>query len=257
MPRSARKKCDSGIYHIMLRGINRQDIFYDEEDYQRFREIMNNVKGPGKCEIYGYCLMANHVHLLLQEKEAAISTIMKRIGTSYAWWYNKKYDREGHVFQDRYKSETIEDEQYLLSVLRYIHSNPVKARLVPEPEQYKWSSCGRYYGEPECPPGLTDTAFILGIIADNEEAAIAQLKEYTKHENSDKFLDIEVKPKKSDESLYQDIQALLNGQPVTVLQTMDKQKRDEIIRQAKKIEGATQRQIARVTGINQSIVFKA
>jgi putative transposase len=130
MPRGPREKSGSGIYHVIVRGINRQDIFHDEEDYTHYLEAMSRAKSIGKFEIYGYCLMSNHVHLLLHEKEETISSVMKRIGVSYAWWYNKKYDRAGHVFQDRYKSETVENDEYLLNVLRYIYKNPVKAQMV-------------------------------------------------------------------------------------------------------------------------------
>jgi REP element-mobilizing transposase RayT len=93
MPRSAREKSESGIYHVMVRGINRQDIFHDEEDYSQYLEAINRAKSIGKFEIYGYCLMSNHVHLLLHEKEETMSSVMKQIGVSYAWCYNKKYDR--------------------------------------------------------------------------------------------------------------------------------------------------------------------
>src|SRR6266540_25731 len=135
MPRHAREKCESGIYHIILRGINRQSIFHDDEDYQRFIETMDRVKNPNKFELYGYCLMGNHVHILLHEQKDEIATIMKRVGVSYARWYNWKYDRVGHVFQDRYKSEVVEDERYLMSLLQYIHNNPVAAQIVTEPEE--------------------------------------------------------------------------------------------------------------------------
>ncbi len=133
MARCARQKSSTFIYHVLLRGINRQDIFYDEEDYCRFLEIVKRVETSGSVAVYGYCLMGNHVHLLLQEKEEELSVIMKRIGTSYAWWYNTKYDRVGHVFQNRFQSEVVETEAYLLEVLRYIHNNPVKAKLAATP----------------------------------------------------------------------------------------------------------------------------
>jgi putative transposase len=83
----------------VMRGINRQDIFYDEDDYQRFMGTLERLK-TDKFEVYGYCLMSNHVHLLIREKSEEIPQIMKRIGTSYAWWYNRKYQRTGQVFQD-------------------------------------------------------------------------------------------------------------------------------------------------------------
>lgn len=259
MPRCAREKSESGIYHVIVRGINRQDIFHDEEDYSQYLEAIKRAKSIGKFEIYGYCLMSNHVHLLLHEKEEPMAFLMKRIGVSYAWWYNKKYDRAGHLFQDRYKSETVENDEYLLSVLRYIHKNPVKAQMVLKPEQYKWSSCKTYYCQSEYPVELANTAFILGILAENEDSARDRFREYMKQDNSDnKFLEIEVQlKKKSDESIYKEIQNILNGGSLSELQTMEKPRRNEILRQIKKIDGATQRQIARVTGINQSIVFKA
>ena len=257
MPRHAREKSESGIYHIILRGINRQSIFHDDEDYQRFLETMDRVKKPGKFELYGYCLMGNHVHLLLREQKDEIATIMKRIGVSYARWYNWKYDRVGHAFQDRYKSEVVKDEGYLLSLLRYIHNNPVKARIAADPKDYKWSSCKSYFRGHEYPKGLTNTTFILGILSENEEIARRSLGELMQQENSDHFLENETKARISDDDLYQEIQKILNGQPITVLQTVEKKKRDEMLRHLKELDGVTQRQIARVTGINQSTVFKA
>jgi REP element-mobilizing transposase RayT len=257
MPRHAREKCESGIYHIILRGINRQSIFHDDEDYQRFLETMDRVKNPGKFELYGYCLMGNHVHLLLHEKKYEIATIMKRVGVSYARWYNWKYDRVGHVFQDRYKSEVMEDEGYLINLLRYIHNNPVKAQIVKDPKDYKWSSCNSYSRGCDYPKGLANTSFILGILSENEEIARRSYEELMKQESSDQFLDIETKVRRSDDNLYKEIQKILKGQPITALQTMDKKERDEIIRHLKGLGGITQRQIARVTGINQSTVFQA
>ena len=142
---------------------------------------------------------------------------MKRIGISYAWWYNWKYGRVGHLFQDRFKSESIKDDNQLLSVIRYIHNNPVKAGLVKEAEEYKWSSCRTYYGAKEYPIGLADTHFILELLSSNKTSAINILKKYTKEDNQDKFLDYEIKMRKSDEELRREILDILNGEPVAVV----------------------------------------
>jgi len=241
----------------MIRGINRYDIFHDEEDYQRFLETLLRIKGSNNYEIYAYCLMTNHVHLILHEKKDEISRTMKRIGISYAWWYNWKYGRVGHLFQDRFMSESIKDDNQLLNVLRYIHNNPVKAELVMEAEEYKWSSCRIYYGAKEYPIGLTDTDFIFGLLSSNKTSAINILKKYTKEENQDKFYDYEVKIRKSDEELRVEILAILNGEPVAMLQTIDKKKRNEILKKIKEIQGTTQRQISRITRINQSIISQS
>ena len=240
----------------MTRGINRQDIFCDQDDYRRFLEIFNRAK-TDKFEVYGYCLMSNHVHLLIREKSEEIHQIMKRLGTSYAWWYNQKYQRTGHVFQGRYGSECVKDDGYLLTVIRYIHNNPVKAGMVSKPEDYCWSSIQAYYGWPEKLVGLTDVDFILGIFAEQRTEAIRRFHEHMKIKNQDTCLDAEIKQRKTDGELKAEIETMLNGDPITILQTIEKQKRDEILRRIKVIEGVTQRQIARVTGLNQNMVFKA
>jgi REP element-mobilizing transposase RayT len=108
----------------MLRGINRQAIFADEEDYCKLIETIQRIKEKSGFELYGYCLMGNHVHLLLREARESISVSMQRVCSSFVHWYNRKYDRFGHLFQERYRSEVVEDEAYLLTVLRYIHQNP-------------------------------------------------------------------------------------------------------------------------------------
>jgi putative transposase len=146
MPRHARKKSKTGVYHVMVRGINKEIIFHDDEDRRKFLYILAKVKEGYPFELLGYCLMNNHVHLLIREGTENISQIMKRIGTRYAIYFNSKYDRKGHLFQNRFRSERVEDEEYLLTVLRYIHQNPVKAFLVNDTKDYLWSSYRAYLG---------------------------------------------------------------------------------------------------------------
>ena len=101
MPRKPRESSGTGIYHVMLRGINRQDIFDDTEDYWTFIKMMSAVP----CYIYAYCLMPNHVHLLIAEKSLKVGEVVKSIASCYVPYYNKKYGRIGHLLQDRFKSE--------------------------------------------------------------------------------------------------------------------------------------------------------
>ena len=256
MVRSAREKSASGIYHVMLRGINRQDIFCDAEDYWHFLEIVKRVKESGSCIIYGYCLMENHVHLLLCERGQELAVIMKRIGTSYAWWYNKKYDRVGHLFQNRFRSEAVETETYLLGVLRYIHHNPVKAKLSLTPDLYKWSSYQAYCrGQDDF--GITDTTLVLNTFNCDIESAVKQFIDFMEQKSNEQFLDDSSKERKSDVQLICEIKELLNGQALDSLQSMETRNRNEIIQRIKGKTGVTQRQIARVTGLHPSIVFKA
>lgn len=130
MPRKSRESSGTGIYHVMLRGINRQNIFYDVNDYETFLESLRKLVHPtdeqhrplpSHCIVYAYCLMPNHVHLLLQEKDEGLAFVMKSLGVAYAWHYNKKYQHLGPVFQDRYRSEPVNDNAYFFTLLRYIH----------------------------------------------------------------------------------------------------------------------------------------
>lgn len=154
MPRRARKKSSTGIYHVMLRGIDRAVIFHDDEDCERFLSLMDECRHPlrhagedracpasgSAAGIFAYCLMGNHVHMLVQEGEEPIEKLMKRIGVRYAAWFNMKYRRTGHVFQDRFRSEPVEDDAYLLATCRYIALNPVKAGITEKPGVYEWCS---------------------------------------------------------------------------------------------------------------------
>ena len=115
MPKTARRKCESRIYHVMLRGINRQQIFEDREDYEKFLSVLKGVKLISGFKLYAYCLMGNHIHLLIKEEQEGLDQIFRRIGSRFVYWYNAKYDREGHLFQDRYKAEPVDCEEYLFS----------------------------------------------------------------------------------------------------------------------------------------------
>ena len=139
----------SGVYHVMLRGINKSDIFHDRMDYVKFRKLLELAVNPidelghpmpPRCQFFAYCMMTKHVHLLVKEKSDDIATLIKRIGGSYAQYYNLKYERVGHVFQDRFKSEPVENDAYFITLLRYIHQNPVAAGLTNDVISYEWSS---------------------------------------------------------------------------------------------------------------------
>ncbi len=257
MVRQARERCESCVYHIVLRGINRQDIFFDDDDYQRFLFTLEKKKSKKQFVVYGYCLMSNHVHLLIREGNDGISRIMSRIGTSYAWWYNRKYDRSGHVFQGRFGSECVRDDTHLLTVVRYIHNNPVKAKMVSVPEEYRWSSVRAYYGGCEHPAGLTEIEFVLAVISKNRTDAIKEFREFMKLKNEDICLDDQVKLRKTDEEVKAEIEAMMNGEPIGSMLGMENKKRQEILKKIKNSIGVTQRQIARITGISPNIVFKA
>lgn len=252
MPRHARDKSESGIYHIMLRGINKQDIFEDDEDRQRLLETIKHYKTISKYEIYGYCLMSNHVHILVKETEKPISSAIKRICGSYVYWYNWKYSRCGHLFQERYKSEIVEDEGYFLTVLRYIHHNPIKAGLSINVKDYNWSSYNEYMGKAV----VVDIDFAMDIFSSGRKKALELFEKYMNEPNEDKGLEIEEMTRITDSEIREHL-ACIGISNISDLQHLEKAKRDEIIRSFKSINGISVRQLSRVTGISKSVIDRA
>ncbi|WP_373665478.1 hypothetical protein SPSIL_021410 [Sporomusa silvacetica DSM 10669] len=249
MPRQAREKSESGIYHLMLRGINKQNIFEDEEDKKRFLETLEYYRRKSGYLLYGYCLMDNHIHLLIKEKNESISQLIKRISSSYVYWYNQKYERCGHLFQERFKSEAIETEEYFLVVLRYIHQNPLKAGITKNISKYLWSSYQGYIGN----SGNIDIDLALDIFSNDRTKAVELFKDYNNENNSDKCLDYTEKVAVSDKAVM-DYLSEMGITSISQLQQLNKEQRDEVIRKAKKIEGITIRQLARITGFSKSVI---
>ena len=130
------------VLHITARGNHRNDIFRDEEDFQIYLGLIKEALEfyNGDFEVYAYCLMDNHVHLLVKCKEKHISMFISRVHSLYAKIFNKKYRYIGYLFQNRYFTEVIENDSQFLSTCRYIHLNPIRAKMVGKPEEYEWSS---------------------------------------------------------------------------------------------------------------------
>ena len=244
MHRKARIKSNTGIYHIMLRGIDKRNIFLDNEDKLKFISDIKKAKEKADFNMFGYCLMDNHVHLLMQESEE-IGTSVKRITVAYAGWHNKKYDRIGHLLQNRYLSEPINCEQYLLTVLRYIHQNPVKARIVDNVNKYKWSSFGEYYlfynGE---------KTFIDGNLIQNYFNTFEEFNSYTNEFSKDEYLDI--KPTKCSDKKMTDI--IINTYKIKTLSNLDIDKKIEIIKKVYSNENTSIRQLGRIFGLSKTLV---
>lgn len=252
MPRVGRIKSKTGIYHIVIRGINRQNIFEEEEDSERFLATLKTAQEKSGYKLYAYCLMGNHIHLLIKEENEDLGITMRRIGASYVYWYNRKYDRHGHLFQGRYKSEVVEDDKYFLTVLRYIHQNPLKAGLVSDIEEYKWSSYREYLGRSR----LVDTEFAMGIFGTNREKALRSFQEFHLIAKDDHCLDINYSRRVTDKLAIEIIKKKCRVNYCSEIQAMPQNKRDEYLKILKE-EGLSTRQIARLTGISRGIVLKA
>ncbi len=147
MPRVRREKCPNSIYHIIVRGNNKEDIFKHYMVREVFLNRLKRYKEKFQMEIYVYCMMTNHVHLVVYDNGQDISKFMQGLSLSYAIYFNKKYNRSGHVFQGRFTSVMVKSDDYFIHVSKYIHLNPVKANIVEQAIQYKWSSFKIYMGK--------------------------------------------------------------------------------------------------------------
>ncbi|AOT71794.1 transposase [Geosporobacter ferrireducens] len=250
MPRMPRIKSKSGIYHIVMRGINRQIVFEDEEDCHKFIQNLQKYKEISEYKLYAYCLMGNHLHLLLMEDKEPLETVMRRICGSYVLWYNKKYGRIGYLFQDRFKSEPVEDDAYFLTVLRYILRNPVKAGIVTKVEDYLWTNYTDYIeGKYQ-----TDTDFALDILNVDREQAVMKFIEFIDKDNDDKCLEIKESRQITDNDAIKIIKDHCNVERGLDLQMIDVDKRNSYIKELKNEYGLSIRQIERLTGINRGII---
>ncbi len=232
----------------MLRGINQQQIFEDEEDNAKFIQVLKDCKAISEYKILAYCLMGNHVHILIKIEKEPIEQVFKRICGRYVYWYNVKYQRVGHLFQDRFKSEPVEDDAYLMAVIRYIHQNPVKAGLCEKIEDYKFSS----YSEFVSKSWLADTDFIFQMISKKE------FERFNNTENTDKCLEIEPEKKirVTDEQAKIIIEKHTNCKSISEFQKLDSVSRDEFI-SILKDNGLSIRQISRLTGTSKGLVEKS
>ena len=251
MARVARIRSSSGRYHVMLRGINKQTIFESDDDRYRFLSVLEEYTDANKFVLYAYCLMDNHVHLLIEELEDDISTAIKRLSSSYVIWYNNKYERCGHLFQERFKSEPVETDGYLITVLRYIHQNPIKAGLCKSVNDYKWDSYREYINEPK----IIDNGLCLSLFSDNKDKARELFVDYMNEDNDDDCLELEEYYKLRDQDVMEIIYDMEVGS-ISELQKLNKAERDLILKRLKGTKGVTLRQISRITGISKSLIGK-
>lgn len=146
MARGPRVEVEGGLYHVIARGNDRQDIFHDAEDHLKFISMLTTQKEKAHFYLYAYCLMTNHFHLLVERREESVGRMMLRLLTGYASYYNRKYKRVGHVFQGRHKAILCQSDAYLTKLVTYIHLNPVRAKMVNSAEDYPYSSHRAYLG---------------------------------------------------------------------------------------------------------------
>lgn len=257
MPRISRQISSTKVYHIILRGIDKQDIFLKEKDYYKFLEIIKETKERFEYDIYSYCLMNNHIHIVIYDKNDNLSKIMQSIEISYSIYFNKKYNRVGHLFQNRYLSKKVEEKEYFKMVCRYIHQNPQKAGI-EKTENYKWSSYKEYIGKHSI---INPKILLLILSPDNSKEKEEFIKFHNIESNQEIYdsIEYEMENRATDESVTRYICKVLNMKYEEIRQILNtnKEKRKEVLIECKKVKGVTNRQLARIFGINRKIIDRA
>jgi len=252
MPRHARQLSESGIYHIIFRGVNRCNLFEEEEDFAKLLDLLANVKAELGFKVLAYCMLDNHVHLLLNERSPGdITKIMAKMLAPYAYWFNRKYGRSGALIANRYRSEAVESDEYLLTLVRYIHQNPLFAGLSRAADGYRWNSYCDYIKGHSL---LTDTRLVLGMFSLDPEVAAREFAAFHDTlESNDYSYSEEVK--KTKEEVRQEFLSALGGIESSTIAGLPKNQRDAILAVLRD-RGFSIRQIERLTGVSRGIVAK-
>ena len=251
MPRVARKISMTKVYHIILRGNDRQDIFFEDQDYKKFLRLIIITKEKYQYEIYAYCLMTNHVHLIIYDKNSQISRIMQSIEISYSNYFAKKYDRNGHLFQNRFISKNVETENYLRRLCRYIHQNPLKAKISIT-EDYKWSSYNEFIYQSK----IISSQLILSMFGQTKKEAVKNFIQFHNDVINEMNEEIEYEgiAKLTDEQLEEKIKRILQLKQIQEIYMLDRNTRNEKICLLKNIQGTSKVQLARVLGMNRKML---
>ncbi len=248
MARLPRKTSATDIYHLMTRGVGKCIVFEDDKDRETFLDLLHNEAGEASVEIYAWCLMDNHYHLLVRGGIGDISTMMRKVNSRYAQYFNTRHGRVGHLFQGRFGSESVETEEYLIEVVRYIHQNPIKAGL-SESCDYRWSSYG----------SLRDGSW------SNPEQPVARL--FGSRESFVRFHEIpsacpscidvgRTRRAVSGEEALEIAKLVLGETRVEEVAGLPRTQRNKALRKLKHAR-LSLRQIERLTGVSKSVVGKA
>jgi len=226
MARQLRVEFENAFYHITSRGNQRDKIFYNPADRERFLKILSRTKERYGFLLHAYALMDNHYHLLLETPKGNLSQIMQNINTSYTVYVNRKYQRSGHLLQGRFKGIIVDKDRYLISLSRYIHLNPVRAKLVKELQDYPWTSY-RVFINQKAENSLVDTEETLSYFSNHRNKAVKAYREFVEADEG------------RDENPFATMEAgLLLGEgafKARVLRLIERIKVDEEIVQAKRL----------------------
>lgn len=255
MVRKPRQTSPTKYYHVMMRGNNRESVFQKYEQKHYFAELLKNTEMDSPLEIASYCIMNNHVHILAYGEIEDLSEAFKKINIQYAMVYNIKNERVGHVFQDRFRSETVRDDTYFLQVIRYIHNNPVTAKIIEKPEEYIWTSYREFLARRPTVVSPNQMDFINGLFAHNLE----HFKEFHFNRDYNEYLDTDedIEQNRSEiiRAIFKDISSSSENKEISSLLNSEEAKK-EAVRKLLKETSLSHRRIASLIGVNSSMVHR-
>jgi len=245
----------SKTYHIILKGIDNQNIFYDNQDRRIFLNHLSITKKEYAYNLYAYCLMDNHVHMVIKTENEFLSKSMHNLLIRYVSYFNKKYKRIGPLLQNRFKSKNIENQSYFLEVCRYVHRNPENAGFA-KTEDYEWSSYKEYIGKEK----IVDKNALLHYFDNDINKFIDYTMKNDEYKNLEEFADYELIGKISDEQVINIILQIFHIKDVSAISNFFKNRtKEEIemdIQRIKRIKGTNKTQIARIARISKVILSK-
>ena len=259
-----RKESPLSIHHVMYRGINKQQIFADDDDYGKFLTVLRKYEPICGFKLLAYCLMSNHIHLVIKTGEMPLGRIFQHVIPSFVYWYNKKYERVGSLFQARFKSRPICNNNQLLTVIKYVHQNPVKAAICKHPGHYQYSSFKGYFRN-----DLIDASYIRSFISpdgfnrfncdktDKKRKKGNPAQAQAQAEKEDFCIDIEdEKPRLNDKRAMEIMIRLSGCGNASEFQALDTALRDKALLDMR-IAGVSVSQANRITGISCGMIRKA
>ena len=249
--RSPRVHGESDIYHVIARGTGKQLIFEDDFDRTTFLSIMSSALAETATELYAWCLMGNHVHLLIHAPLETLAKFMKLLCGEYARRFNMRHERSGHLFQERFRSEPVETDEYLLTVVRYIHLNPENAGIARF-NSYWWSSYSEYVGTAR----YCSTEFILSLVGGTDAFVTMHLLPGEDERCLELGRRLVPCSTLDDETVLLIARNALGEIEPSDVKTYDRGKRNLLLRTLK-ATGLSLRQIERITGISKSVIARA
>jgi putative transposase len=240
MARPLRIEYEGAFYHVIQRGIERKNIFISDQDKEKLLSYFNLSHTAYNAVFHSYILMNNHYHIILETPHGNLSKIMHYINTSYAAYFNTKHKRVGPLYQGRFKAILVQQDEYLHYLSRYIHLNPVRARIAKSPEEYRWSSYG-CFTQAQTPPAWLNISFILSMFVDNIQKAKRLYKQFVS-DSIDKEKEIIANNTKlglilGDEGFFESIRAKFinkNDKEIPLLKEL-KQKKEPALEQIQEV----------------------